>query len=94
MKDKLKKEKEKLLALTFEDLNKICPKGIYSYMEMYIPELEERFLRSESKIHSIYKQGTINEFKQALEEMWYLHVDLVGRIADTASKAELMEVVN
>jgi len=94
MNNKLRTEKLKLLDETFEELNKNCPRGMYVQMEEHFPGLEERFNQAEKKINSLVENGTIVELKKALEGFWYLHIDLVGRIADTASKAELMEVVN
>jgi len=75
-------ENEKLLLLDelFDNLNENCPREVYVIMEKHFLELEERFNQSEEKINSLVRNGTISEFKEALEGFWFLHMDLVGRI--------------
>jgi len=75
-------ENTKLLLIEelFENINEICPRGLYTQMEEHFPEVEEMFNQSEKKINRLFKNGTISEFKEALEGFWFLHMDLIGRI--------------
>ena len=80
MSNKLITEKLNLIDKTFENLSKICPRGMYVQMEEHFPELEQRFNESEEKINKLVEDGTIREIKKALEGFWYLHQDLIGRV--------------
>lgn len=84
-------EKEKLILINnlFQDLNENCPRGIYKLLEEQYPHLIERFNNAEDKINTLFKKGTIIELKQALEEFWFLHIDIVGRIVNKTRKVEI-----
>ena len=80
--------RDELLRNTLDRLDEICPKGLYTYMQDHLPELNREFCIIEQRVDEcfhLYKN--IDELKAALRDYWDVHMRAAGEMGKVSHKS-------
>lgn len=68
-------EKERLLNITLDGLEKVYPRGLYDFLHTHDRDIYTRIDEIEDQLNESFRNGgPIDEFKRLLREYWNAHM--------------------
>lgn len=73
--DSLHAEKERLLNITLDGLEKVYPRGLYDFLHTHDRSLYDRIDEIEDQLNESFRNGgPVDEFKGTLRQYWDAHM--------------------
>ncbi len=76
--DSLHTEKERLLSIAFDGLEKVYPRGLYDFLHTHDRALYDRIDEIEDALNKSFAGGgAVDEFKAMLRQYWDAHMQAI-----------------